>query len=123
MKIEPSASVYRVLTVNSEILATLNQNAFHDDVSYAAAIGTDIRYGVAFGTRLDTFRAFKPLANVDWNPNDRDLFPWIKTLNPGEDDSDGMVPDWSAQLGVHEFNWYVETNHTGLPTILAYFRQ
>lgn len=113
---------YRAMTVNSGILSVLNRTPFHNDVSYAAAVGTKDTLDVVGPTGLNLFRAFSPLADVDSNLDDRDLFPWMHVFNSGENDSDAIVPIWSAVLGVNAFNWYVEANHVELPHDFRVFR-
>ncbi len=98
---------YQEFCVNSGRLAQLNARPFHDDVAYAAVIGTSMRLE---GLR-DPFIAFAPF----WSPATRSTygyFPWIYHFNSDPGATDSIVPRWSAELGVPAFNVYLPITHT-----------
>lgn len=109
---------YQVLSVNSDILNTLNTNPFHDDVAYGAIRGTDINFhDPVLNSDIDLYAAFQPISDVDYNHFNRYLWPWLKIMNPGNDATDSIVPTWSARLGsAASNNSSVEANHTDLPS-------
>ncbi len=110
---------YQVFSVGSDRLAQLATDPFQDDVAYAAVIGTqDNLYG------QNLYKAFQPLTGSSLLPgDDAHLFPWLYNLNRGSDDTDAIVPTWSAALGVESYNKKIEVNHLELTTNDEVFAQ
>jgi len=102
---------FDTLPVNSLALRKLaagrgDSGPFADDVGYAAIVGTQ-----SGGALLDLNHAFIPLYdNVGFN--DTPYFPWLKTY---EGTNDSVVPEWSAQLGIEDYNFAVNVDHGTLP--------
>jgi len=86
----------QVLTFGSEVLGQLNEpTPFHDDVAYASIVGTD--------DQLD-FVVFTINIHYDLDPvvslltQQKSYFPVMPILDAGPNDSDAVVPNWSARL-------------------------
>lgn len=98
---------YQIFSVNSQRLAELNANPFHDDIGYAAVVGTD-EY---LAPLLRPFKALQP----NWDPltgASKPYFPWIWEFNDGATDS--IVPTWSAPLGVASHNANINVDHVSV---------
>ncbi len=85
----------QVLSFGSEVLAQLNDPPFRDTVAYASIVGTD--------NQLD-FVVFTINIHYDLDPvvsvlsQQKSYFPWMPNLDAGPNDSDAVVPTWSATL-------------------------
>ncbi len=85
----------QVLSFGSEVLAQLNDTPFRDTVAYASIVGTD--------NTLD-FVVFTINIHYDLDPvvsalaQQKSYFPWMPILDAGPNDSDAVVPTWSATL-------------------------
>ena len=97
---------YQDACINSAVLAQLNATPFNSNVSYAAVVGT-----TCFWTE-NALSLFEPIAS-----SGQSLFPWMNTLDGAG--SDGVVPGWSAQLGVPAFNVQIPVSHGGMTTNTA----
>ena len=104
-------------SVNSARLIALNSNPFNSDIGYASIIGTKRTTPVSlagpFVAPVDLYQVMQPeFDGVSY-------FPWIYqfdnapsgTINGG---TDGVVPTWSAALGVTAYNKYILTDHIDL---------
>jgi len=111
---------YQVFSVGSQRLADLNGTPFDDDVGYAAIIGTQSNLfqvnlpGAGSLWEFDAFFAMQ--ANRDPGAMDasKPYFPWLKTFNAAAGATDGVVPAWSAALGVPSHNVSVAVNHISM---------
>jgi len=86
----------RVMTFGSEVLSQLNDTTpFHDEVAYGSIVGTD--------DQLD-FVVFVINIHYDLDPvvsvltEQKSYFPFMPILDAGPNDSDAVVPNWSARL-------------------------
>ncbi|MBC7853460.1 MAG: hypothetical protein IAF94_08495 [Pirellulaceae bacterium] len=99
---------YQNFSVGSKRIEQLGTNPFHDNVAYAAIIGTDVK----LENVLNLYKGFQPLLGSSILPgDDAHLFPWLYRLNSGSNDTDGVVPTWSPALGLATHNKQIEVNH------------
>ena len=94
---------YQILAVKGQRLQCLATNPFHSDVGYAAVIGTKTTFYTA-----NLYSVMEP------HKDTCNLFPWLSKFVTA---SDGIVPTWSASLGVSTHNYSLYADHVQLPTL------
>ena len=85
----------QVLTFGSEVLGELNDSPFRDTVAYASIVGTDNQLNFVVFT-INIHYDLDPVVSVFGQQ--KSYFPWMAGLDAGANDSDAVVPTWSARL-------------------------
>ena len=99
------------VSVNSEILAQLNNDPFNDDVGYAAVVGTDNLIRIKKSILNLTLDGYYDL-NPDQASTGNSYFPYLRLIDA---DNDSIVPTWSAALPDPAFDTYLPVDHSDLP--------
>ncbi|MEE2702537.1 MAG: alpha/beta fold hydrolase [Myxococcota bacterium] len=85
-----------VMTFGSEVLGQLNDSApFRDDVAYGSIVGTDEQLDIVL-LQINIHYHLDPVVSV--LAQQKSYFPFMAILDAGEDQSDAVVPTWSATL-------------------------
>lgn len=100
-----SLPAHQAMSFESQILIALNgTEPFHDDIAYASIVGTDDRvrvYGVPF---FNAYRLVDPHIEWPYRVANKSYFPWLRMLDGGISQSDGIVPVWSQALPARSEN-------------------
>ena len=92
----------QVMTFGSEVLGQLNDStAFNDDVAYGSIVGTDDQLDFVVFT-INTHYDLDPVVSL--LSQQKSYFPWMAILDAGPNDSDAVVPTWSATLPARSTN-------------------
>ena len=94
---EDAVPSLQVMTVGSEVLGQLNDTApFDDDVAYGSIVGTDDQLDFLGIPVINIHYDLDPVVSV--LAEQKSYFPWMPILDAGANDSDAVVPGWSATL-------------------------
>ena len=86
----------RVLAFGSEVLGELNDSApFRDTVAYASIVGTNDQLNFVLFT-INIHYDLDPVVSILFEQ--KSYFPVMPILDAGANDSDAVVPTWSATL-------------------------
>lgn len=100
---EDTVPSLQVLTAGSEILEQLNgPTAFHDDVAYGSLVGTDDQLDFLGLPLLNIHYDLDPVVSV--LVEQKSYFPVMPILDAGPNQSDAVVPGWSATLPARSAN-------------------
>ena len=87
----------QVMTYGSEVLAQLNgPTPFRDTVAYGSIVGTDDQLDFLGIPVINIHYDLDPVVSV--LVEQKSYFPWMPILDAGANDSDAVVPGWSATL-------------------------
>ncbi|MEE2678470.1 MAG: hypothetical protein VX546_07845 [Myxococcota bacterium] len=108
---EDTVPSLQVLTAGSEILAQLNgPNAFRDEVAYGSIVGTDDQLDFLGLPLLNIHYDLDPVVSV--LSEQKSYFPVMPILDAGPNQSDAVVPGWSATLPARSAD--VPFDHLGM---------